>query len=98
MLALIPVLFGAILTVVISWSLGMLLFRTLSLGFYKWEERLFAFIAGSACLSAIMFLLSALRLVHRGVVGVLAAAILGYAVYSRAFRSSGKLFPPLPKL
>lgn len=98
MLEVIPVLFGAILTVLISWSLGMLLFRKLSLVFHKWEERLLAFVGGSACLSAIMFLLSALRLVHRGVLAVLAVAIIGYAIYSGALRSSAKPFPPLPKL
>lgn len=92
----IPVLFGALITVVTAWSLGMLLFRKLSLALHKWEERLLAFVAGSACLSAVMFILSAVRLVHRGIVAVLAAAIIAYAIYSGAFRSSGKPFPPLP--
>lgn len=94
----IPVLFGALITVVTAWSLGMLLLRKLSLSFYKWEERLLAFIAGSACLSAIMFILSAVRVVHRGVLGVLAAAIIGYAAYSGALRSDAKPSPPLPRL
>src|SRR5271154_6653124 len=94
----IPVLFGALLTVATAWSLGMLLFRKLSLVFHAWEERLLAFVAGSACLSAIMFVLSATRLVRRGILLVLALAIIGYAAYSGVFRSSGKLFPPLPRL
>jgi hypothetical protein len=98
MIRVIPVLFGAFFTVAIAWSLGMLLFRKLSLVFHKWEERLLAFVAGSACLSAIMFLLSATRLVRRGILLVLGLAIIGYAVYSGAFRFSGKQFPPLPRL
>lgn len=94
----IPVLFGALFTVATAWALGMLLFRKLSLVLGLWEERLLAFVAGSACLSAIMFVLSATRLVRRGILLVLAVAIIGYAVYSGAFRSTGKRFPPIPKL
>jgi hypothetical protein len=98
MIRVIPVLLGALFTVVTAWSLGMLLFGKLSLVFHKWEQRLLAFVAGSACLSAILFVLSATRLVHRGVLLVLALAIIGYAAYSGALRSSGKSFPPLPRL
>jgi hypothetical protein len=98
MLRVIPVLFGALFTITTSWALGMLLFRKLSLVFHAWEERLLAFVAGSACLSAIMFVLSATRLVRRGVLLVLALAIIGYAAYSGAFRITGKPFPPLSRL
>jgi hypothetical protein len=94
----VPVLFGALFTVATAWALGMLLFRKLSLAFGVWEERLLAFVAGSACLSAIMFLLSATRLVRRGILLVLALAIIGYAVYCGAFRSTGKRFTPLPQV
>src|ERR1700733_1695294 len=98
MLRVIPVLFGALFTVVTAWSLGMLLFRKLSLAFQDWEERLLAFVAGSACLSAIMFLLSATFLVRRGVLLVLGLAIIGYAAYSGVFLFSGKPSPPLTRL
>ncbi len=97
MIRVIPVLFGWLFTVVTSWSLGMILFRKLSLTFHKWEERLLAFVAGSACLSALMFVLCVVRLVHRGVLLALAAAILGYAVYSGVFRSLPEKPPPLSK-
>lgn len=93
----IPVLFGALFTVVTAWSLGMLLFRKLGLVFHQWEERLLAFINGSACLSAILFVLSATRLVRRGILLAVGLAIIGYAAYSGAFRSNGKPFPPLTK-
>ena len=85
MIRVIPVLFGALFTVATAWSLGMLLFRRLSLAFHAWEERLLAFIVGSACLSGIMFLLSATRLVHRGILLVLGLAIIGYAGIFRRF-------------
>jgi hypothetical protein len=98
MIHVVPVLFGALFTVATAWSLGMLLFRRLALVFHAWEEHLLAFVAGSACLSGIMFVLSATRLVRRGILLVLALAIIGYAVYSGAFRFSGKRFPPLPEL
>src|SRR6202030_737692 len=94
---LIPIFFGALFTVATAWSLGMLLFRRLSLVFHAWEERLLAFVAGSACLSAIMFLLSATHLVRRGILLVLALAIIGYATYSGALRPAGKYLPPLPR-
>jgi hypothetical protein len=94
----VPVLFGALFTIATAWSLGMLLFRRLSLVFQAWEERLLAFVAGSACLSGIMFVLAATRLVRRGILLVLGLAIIGYAAYSGALRLSGKRFPPLPRL
>jgi hypothetical protein len=98
MIRAIPVLFGALFTVVTAWSLGMLLFRRLSLTFYDWEERLLAFIAGSACLSAVMFILSATRLVHRAILLIVAIGIIGYAVYSGAFGTSKKRLPALPQM
>ena len=98
MIRVIPVLFGALFTVATAWSLGMLLFRRLSLAFHAWEERLLAFVAGSAGLSAIMFVLSATRLARRGILLVLALGIIGYAGYSGVWRVSGKPFPPLPRV
>lgn len=92
---LIPVLFGALFTIAVAWSLGLILFRKLSLVFYKWEGRLLAFVAGSACLSAIMFVLCAARLVHPGVLLAVGLAPIGYAAYSRVFVADGKAQPPL---
>jgi hypothetical protein len=98
MIRVVPILFGALFTAATAWSLGMLLFRRLALVFHAWEERLLAYIVGSACLSGIMFVLCATRLARRGPLLFLGLAIIGYAVYSGALRSSGKRFPPLPKL
>ena len=91
-------MFGALFTVATAWSLGMLLLRKLAASLDAWEQRLLAFVAGSACLSEIMFVLSAARLVHRGILLAVGLAIIGYAVYSGAFRPPEKPFPPLPPL
>lgn len=94
----VPVLFGAALTILTSWSLGMLLLRALKLEFDQWEERLLAFMAGASCLSAVMFALSALRVVHHGVLWVVALAVIAYAAYAGVYRPSKKTLPPLSNL
>ncbi len=95
MIHLVPVLFGALFTIATAWSLGVLLLRNLALTFYVWERRLLAFVVGSACLSAIMFGLSAVRLVHRGVLLALGLAAIGCAIYFGRLRSPQKAFAPL---
>ncbi len=96
MRAVLAILFGASLTIATAWSIGAIVLRKLSLTLYRIEERLFAFMVGSACLSAIMFALAALKLVHRGVLLALAILAIGYAIYSGAYRSKGPVFPPVP--
>lgn len=91
------ILFGATLTLATAWCLGTILLRKLSLALYRVEERLFAFMVGSASLSAIMFALAALKLVRRGVLLALAIVVIGYAFYSGAHRPKGQEFPPLPR-
>ncbi len=91
------VLFGAALTVATAWCLGTIVLRRLSLALYRVEERLFAFMLGSACLSAIMFALAALKLVRRGVLLALAILAISYAFYSGAQRPKGHEFPALQR-
>ena len=98
MIQVLPILLGALFTIATAWSLGILLLGNSALSFYVWERRLLAFVAGSACLSEIMFALSAARLVHRGVLVAMGLAIIGYAWYSGALRSRGKAFAPLAPL
>jgi hypothetical protein len=98
MIHVVPVLFGALFTVATAWALGMLLLRNLALSFDPWERRLLAFFAGSACLSAILFALSAAHLAYRGVLLALGLGSIGYAAYSGALRSPGKAFAPLAPL
>lgn len=96
MIHVIPILFGALFTIVTAWSTGMLLLSSVTQSFYALERRLLAFVVGSACLSEIMFALCAAKLVHRGILLVLGLAIIGYAAFSGAFRSSGKALGALP--
>ncbi len=98
MIRVLAILFGTLLTVLTAWALGAVLFRKLALKMHRWEERLLSFVVGSALLSAIVFAICALRVVHRGVFLVIGLAIIGYAVYSGALRASGESFPPLPRL
>lgn len=92
-LALLSVVFGAAFTVVTAWALGASLLRRLSLQLYALEERLIAFITGSACLSALVFVLCAVQMARPGLFLALGIAIIGYAFYSRAHKSQA--LPPL---
>jgi Dolichyl-phosphate-mannose-protein mannosyltransferase len=98
MMHVLPILFGALFTVTTAWSLGMLLLRNLGPGFDAWERRVLAFVTGAACLSEIMFALSAASQVHRGVLLALGIASIGYAAYSGALRPACQAFPPLAPL
>lgn len=97
-LTVLSILFGCLFTVVTAWALGTVLLRRLSLVFYRWEERLLAFLVGSACLSVIIFVLCAARLAWKSLFLILGVAIIGYAVRSGAHRFRGDPFPPLPRL
>jgi hypothetical protein len=89
------ILFGSLLTVAVSWALGTILLRKLSLELYRVEERLLAFVTGSACLSLIIFVLCVLKLAHRGVFLALGFLILAWAFRIGAHRGRGKEFAPL---
>lgn len=98
MRAVVYILFGASLTVATAWALGTILLRRLSLSLYRFEERLFAFMVGSACLSAIVFALAAAHLVYKGVVLALAILSIGYALWTGGHGANPREFPPLPRL
>ena len=97
-LTVLAILFGWLFTVATAWALGTLLLRKLSLVFYRWEERLFAFLVGAALLSAIVFALCAAQLAWKSLFLVLGLAIIFLALRSGAHRPRGDLFPPLPAL
>jgi hypothetical protein len=98
MRAVLAVLFGATFTVATAWALGAILLRRLKVdALYRLEERLLAFVVGSACLSAIVFALSAAHLARKGVFLALGVLSIGYALYSGAHRPKGGEFPPLSK-
>lgn len=94
----VPVLFGALLAIGTSWALGTILLRRLSLPLYRSEERFLAFITGSACLSAIVFLVAATHLAYKGVLLAVAAASIAAALALGAHRPQGDKFPALPPL
>src|SRR4051794_36574306 len=96
MFKVVQILFGALLTAATAWSLGMLLFRRLSLTFSRDEEFLYAFITGSALLSSCVFVLTAAHLAYVWVFGILAAAVIGLGIRRRAYVRSEQLLPPLP--
>lgn len=81
-------------TIVSAWVLGALLLRGLKLKLCRQEERLFAFLCGSALLSLFVFGLSALHLVYRGVFAGIAALLLAVALWLRLHRSEAPLLPP----
>ena len=96
-LTVLMILFGAVFTVATAWALGTLLIRKLSLVFYRSEERLFAFLTGSALLSGIVFLLCAARLAWKPVILVLGLGIIAYSLYRGAQRPRGESFGALPR-
>ncbi|HLK22707.1 MAG TPA: glycosyltransferase family 39 protein [Bryobacteraceae bacterium] len=96
--AVLAILFGASFTVATAWALGAILIGRLSLTLYRAEERLFGFLLGSACLSALMFALAALKMVRRGILLPCGMVLIGYAIYSGALHAKGASFPPIPRL
>jgi len=96
--ALPPILFGALFTVSTAWAMGAILLRGFAGLFYKWEARLIGFVAGSACLSAVVFALCMFKLARPGVFLAVGLASIGYALYSRSDRVHTKSFPPLAPL
>jgi hypothetical protein len=95
-LTVLAILFGWLFTVATAWALGTLLLRKLSLVFYFWEERLFAFLVGAALLSAIVFVLCAAHLAWKPLFLVLGLAIIFYAVRMGAHHPRGEAFAALP--
>src|SRR5712692_8410623 len=60
------VVLGWAFTGIVSWSSGKLLLRRLSVHLYREEEDVFAFMAGSACLSTAVFFMTAAHLAYTG--------------------------------
>lgn len=92
------VLFGAVFTAATALALGKLLLRQLGLKFHRVEEHVFAFATGAACLSLLVFLLTAAQLARKGVFLALGLLVIGMAIRRGAHRPLGEPFPPLPRL
>lgn len=81
------ILIATALTYLVSYALGAALIRALKVKLYRSEERFFAFIAGSACLSTLIFLLTAVGLARKWVFLTVSALILGWAIWKRLYRA-----------
>jgi hypothetical protein len=96
MKAVLYILFSAILTFGVSYSLGVLALRRLRITLYREQERFFGFVAGAALLSAIVFTLTALGLAHKGAFAAVAVLAIAAGVRARADRPAGASLPPVP--
>ncbi len=90
---LLSVVFGAAFTVAVAIAGGRVLLRALGLRFHREEQWFFAFVAGSACLSLMVFALAMIGAARAWVFLVLGAALIAAAC--RWGRESGG---PLPNL
>ena len=77
------ILFGAFLPVATAFSLGRSLIAGVGVKLHRSEERLFAFLVGSAAFSAILFVLCATHLARKGVYLVIAAVAVALAFRAR---------------
>jgi 4-amino-4-deoxy-L-arabinose transferase-like glycosyltransferase len=91
------ILFGAAFTVLTAVAMGRLLFAGLKLRFRRVEETLLAFVAGSVCLSAVVFALASIHLVYKGVFLAVGLAAIGGAAWLRLWRERGEPLPALPR-
>ena len=94
--SLIQIFWGALLTLITAWCLGRLLLRSLRLTLFRLEEDLFAFLVGSACLSAVVFALCSVHLARKGVFTCVCVAAAGAAGWRHAFRPAVERLPRIP--
>src|ERR1700682_6482459 len=92
------ILLGAFLTLIAAWSLGRLFLRSLRISLCRLEEDLFAVLAGSACLSGLVFALCCLHLARKGVFVALCVASLVTALVRGSFRPAAERLPRTPRL
>ncbi|MCW5982415.1 MAG: glycosyltransferase family 39 protein [Bryobacteraceae bacterium] len=92
------IVFGAAWTVATSIALGLLLLRPAAPELRREEQIPLAFVAGAACLSLVVFLLSVLQLVYGAVFLAAGALSIGLALYFRCLPLNSERFKPLPKV
>jgi len=92
------ILFGTGLSVLLCWLCGRIVLRWCKLPLGRAEENLFAYAAGAAVYSNLLFLLASLRLVYDATFLVLAVLLGAAAWWSGALRPSGHVLPPAPRL
>jgi len=97
MLQVLSILFGAAFTLTVSMALGTLMVRALGMRFYRQEERFFAFAAGSACLSMLVFALAAVHAIYPGVLLAVGALALAAALWRGAWKPMGEPLAPVSR-
>jgi hypothetical protein len=98
MTAILPILYGAALTWVSCLGLGLLILQALRVRLRSVEHEAFAFLAGSAGLSLLMFLLAALHLVRRGILQILAVLLMAGGIWAWRRVRPLERFPKLPRI
>jgi hypothetical protein len=91
------VLFGFLFTAAACWAAGALLLALLPVGLYRGERRLFAFLAGAALLSLLVFCLAALQLARGRVFLAAGILLIGLALARGAHRAGDDPLPPVPR-
>lgn len=92
------ILLATILTFSASYSLGALLMRLLRLKLNRSEERFLSFIAGSACLSTLVFLFTAVGMARKWVFWTSGLVIVATGLWRRAYLPRGEALPPVPRI
>jgi hypothetical protein len=92
-----PILCGAALTILVSWCAGKVLFNSLALNFYRFEEDLLAFVTGAACISTLVFFLCAGHAARKGVFTIMAVAVIYAAMKRKALARSRLHLPAVNK-
>src|SRR5262245_1220788 len=85
------IVLSALLTYAVATAMGQIVLSRLKLSLSRAEWWFLAFVTGSACLSALIFLLATLRWIYPGVLLVLAAPLLAVRIgfVRDAYRDAG---------
>jgi len=90
------ILFGAGFTVAVALAIGSLLVRRLGSALHRVEAALFAFLAGSACLSLAVFALCLLHKARHGILLWGGCGVIAWALWSFRKRPRRKDLPAVP--
>jgi hypothetical protein len=92
----IHIIIGAGFTVAVALAIGSVLIRRLGAALHRVEAALFAFLAGSACLSLAVFVLCLIHQARRGVLLWSGAAVIAGAVWRSRKQPRRKELPAVP--
>ena len=92
-----PIVWGAFLTVLVSWCFGKLLFNSLALTFSRVEEDLLAFVTGAACVSTLVFFLCVGHVGRKGAFTIMVIGVILIAVKKKALVRSRLQLPAVNK-